>query len=39
MDIKPTQGSRIAGLLYTAWRGVVWFLVPEDFDRHLLRGR
>ena len=46
MDIKPAQGSRIAEygvapgrLLSAAWRGVVWFLVPEDFDRRLLRGR
>jgi hypothetical protein len=46
MDIKPAQGSRIAEygialgtVIYAVWRGLVWFVVPGDFDRHHLRGR
>jgi hypothetical protein len=40
MDIKLIQSGRIAqygitlgGLLYAAWRGLVWFLVPGDVGR------
>jgi hypothetical protein len=32
-------GIRLRALLYAAWRGLVWLVVPGDFDRHHLRGR
>ena len=46
MSIKPIESGRVArygialgALLYSAWRGLVWLMVPGDFDRHHLRGR
>ena len=47
MNLKKISGSSrgagygiaLGALLHAAWRGVVAFLVPGDFDRRLLRGR
>ena len=46
MNIKSEQPDRIesygialGALIHAAWRGLVWFFVPSDFDRHHLRGR
>ena len=46
MNIKQARPSRIESygtalgtLVYAAWRGLVWLLVPADFDRRHLRGR
>jgi len=46
MNIKIIESGRAARygialgtLLYAAWRGLVWLVVPGDFDRHRLRGR
>ncbi len=45
MNIKIAEHSRVAtygvavGLvLHAAWRGLVWFVVPGDFDPRRLRG-
>jgi hypothetical protein len=32
-------GTALGTVLSAAWRGLVWFFVPGDFDRHHLRGR
>ena len=46
MNIKSQQPDRIesygialGALIHAAWRALVWFFVPSDFDRHHLRGR
>jgi len=46
MNIKLIESGRVArygiafgAFLYSAWRGLVWLIVPGDFDRHHLRGR
>ena len=46
MNIKIIESGRparygiaLGTLLYAAWRGLVWLLVPGDFDRRHLRGR
>jgi hypothetical protein len=46
MNIKLVESGRVArcgialgALLFAIWRGLVWFVVPGDFDRHHLRGR
>ena len=37
---RPARyGMALGALLYAAWRGLVWLLVPGDFDRRHLRGR
>ena len=46
MDIKLIESGRVApygialgALLHSAWRGLLWLMVPGDFDRHHLRNR
>ena len=46
MNIKIIESGRVArygtalgAALFATWRGLVWFFVPEDFDRRHLRGR
>ena len=45
MNIKLAQQSRparygtaLGALVYVLWRGIVRFLVPENFDPRRLRG-
>ncbi|HZT62509.1 MAG TPA: hypothetical protein VFA36_05200 [Burkholderiales bacterium] len=46
MNIKLIESGRVArygtalgGALHAVWNGLVWLIVPGDFDRHHLRGR
>jgi hypothetical protein len=46
MDIKLFESDRVArygialgASLSAIWRGLVWLVVPGDFDRRHLRGR
>jgi len=46
MNIKLIESGRVArygtalgAALHAVWSGLVWLVVPGDFDRHHLRGR
>ena len=38
-DRIESYGKALGAVIYAAWRALVWFFVPRDFDRHHLRGR